>query len=350
MDDLIRHPLTYARIARGWSLEDLARRIRDAALRRGLRSGVDRQRIWKWENNRATPDADSQLLLADVFEIDQSLIDTRSWPNWLPGRESSIPLGPHSTVPALREALRTSMDRRTFLTHSTGALAALSHQWATTEPEVLTAALDGKPVDAELLDLLETTATKLTSLVTEQRQYTGRLLEAHLTTVTELIDGRNYTPSVGQRLNTLAARLALTLGWYRFDQGKHASAGNYWHGALHSAHASGDRDLGAGILSDFAYQATWLNQPHTAATILSKALTRTDHPTARCSTCASPARKQHLESLAHATSPSRKPSGHWRPLLTSHHHSGVRGCRPPTSWWTPGNACSTWARPRERTN
>ncbi|WP_244188870.1 helix-turn-helix transcriptional regulator [Streptomyces yokosukanensis] len=281
MDDLIRHPIAHARIERGWSQPELARRVRRAALRRGFRSGVDRQRIWNWENNRATPDDDSQMLLADVFEIDQSLATTLGWPHWLPGRDSSIPLGPNSTVPALREALRTSMDRRTFLTYSSAALVGLAHQWASTEPQTLAAALDGKPVDAELVDLLEATGQKLTGLITEQRQHTRTLLDAHLTTVTDLIEGGNYTQPVGQRLHTLAARMSSTVGWHRFDQGKHAAASRFWHGALHSAHASGDRDLGAGIMSDLAYQATWLKDPKTAAQILDSAVLRTEHPTAR---------------------------------------------------------------------
>lgn len=281
VDDLIRHPLAHARTERGWTQPELARRVRTAALRRGLRSGVDRQRIWNWENHRATPDDDSQTLLADVFGIDQRLVAHLGWPHWLPGRDSSVPLGPHSTVPALREALRTSMDRRTFLTYSSAALVGLAHQWASTEPQAPAAALDGKPVDAELVDLLEATGQRLTGLVTEQRQHTRTLLEAHLTTVTDLIDGGTYTQPVGQRLHTLAARMSSTVGWHHFDQGKHAAAGRFWRGALHSAHASGDRDLGAGIMSDLAYQATWLNDPKTATEILESAVLRTEHPVAR---------------------------------------------------------------------
>ncbi|WP_406220830.1 helix-turn-helix transcriptional regulator [Streptomyces decoyicus] len=281
MDDLIRHPMAYARIERGWSLEELARQVRHAALLRGLRSGVDRQRIWKWETGRATPDAHSQLLLAAVFGVDERLVESLGWPHWLPGHDGPISLGPHSTVPALREALRTSMDRRAFLTYSTAALASLAHEWATTEPQVLAASLDGKPVDAELVETLEIASDRLTSLVTEQRQHTNTLLRAHLNTVRDLIEQGNYAHSVGLRLHTLAARLSTTVGWHRFDQGRHTSAGHFWHAALHSAHASGDRDLGAGVLSDLAYQATWLQNPKDAADILQSALHRTRHPAAR---------------------------------------------------------------------
>ncbi|WP_416975818.1 helix-turn-helix transcriptional regulator [Streptomyces sp. 4F14] len=280
MDDLIRHPLAHARTERGWSQPELARRIRRAALRRGLRSGVDRQRVWSWENSRAVPDADSQMLLADVFEVEPSLVPALGWPNWLPGRDTALPLGPYSSVPALREALR-AVDRRTFLTYSTAALTGLAHQWATTEPRSPAEALTGRQVDGELVDLLEATGRKLTGLVTAQRRHTSTLLDAHLATVADLIDARNYTEPVGRRLHVLAARTASTIGWHRFDQGHHAAAARHWHGALHSAHASGDRDLGAGILSDFAYQATWLHDPKTAADLLDHARTRTRHPTAR---------------------------------------------------------------------
>ncbi|MDI3390030.1 helix-turn-helix transcriptional regulator [Streptomyces sp. B-S-A8] len=280
MDDLIRHPLAHARRERGWTQPELARQVRRVAEQRGLRSGVDRQRIWTWENDRATPDEDSQILLADAFEVDQSLITELGWPYWLPGRDHAIPLGPDSTVPALREALRT-MDRRTFLTYSSASLVGLAHQWATNEPQALSAALDGKTIDTELVDLLEATGHRLTSLVTEQRQHTRTLLDAHLTTITDLIDGANYSQPVGQRLHTLAAHLAQTVAWHRFDQGEHGAAGRYWHAALHSAHTSGDRDLGAGIMSDLAYQATWLTEPKTAAEILESAVARIRHPTAR---------------------------------------------------------------------
>lgn len=278
MNDPIRHPLTRARLERRWSQAELARRIRQAALRRGFRSGADRQRIWKWENSYSVPDADSRLLLADVFEIDPG---AEVWSHWPVGADLAPPIGPQSAVPVLREALRRSMDRRAFLSYSTAAATGLAHQWVVTEPQAFAAVFDGKPVDAALVETLEQTGAGMTGLVTEQRQHTRRLLDAHLVTVTDLIDGRNYSPAIGIRLHDLAARLALTVGWHRFDQGEHASADRFWRGALHSAHASGDRDLGAGVLADLAYQAGWLHQPGVAADILERALSRATHPTAR---------------------------------------------------------------------
>lgn len=57
--------------------------------------------------------------------------------------------------------------------------------------------------------------------------------------------------------------------------------GHFWHAALHNAHTAHQRDLGAGILSDLAYQLLWLNDARTAADILEHVIPRTQHPTAR---------------------------------------------------------------------
>ncbi|MFJ5924671.1 hypothetical protein ACIQF6_18930 [Kitasatospora sp. NPDC092948] len=142
--------------------------------------------------------------------------------------------------------------RRTFMTFSALALAGLSAQWAALEPDRLITALDGKHVDGELVDWLEDTSAKLTALPTEQRQHTAKLMDAQLDTVTDLLEQGRCTEPIGQRLHLLAASLASTCGWHRFDQGQHHVAGKLWNAALSNAHAARDRDLGAGILSDLA--------------------------------------------------------------------------------------------------
>lgn len=66
------HPLALARAAVGMTGVDLARAICAAAARRGLRSGVDKQRVRKWEVAGVRPDADSQEYIAEVFGIPRS--------------------------------------------------------------------------------------------------------------------------------------------------------------------------------------------------------------------------------------------------------------------------------------
>ncbi|MFB8441222.1 helix-turn-helix transcriptional regulator [Streptomyces niveus] len=281
MDDEIRHPLAYARHARGWSQEELARRIRLAAKRRGLRSGTRGSRVSKWETGRADPDEEeSQPLIAEVFGIDYAAVAHLGWPHWLPGHDTPLALGGDSSVPSLREALMTS-DRRSFLAYTSGSLAILASQWSATEPgRVVHLAVPGR-VDAEMLTWLEDTGAELIRLATERRRRIYGLLDAHLTTVTEIISEARYTRLAEHRLHTLAASLSQAIAWQKFDSRRHADASRFWHAALHNAHAAGQRDLGAGILSDLAYQLLWLKDARAAADILEHAIPRTQHPAAR---------------------------------------------------------------------
>ncbi|MEX3104956.1 XRE family transcriptional regulator [Streptomyces sp. V2] len=282
MDNEIRHPLAHARNERGWPQEELARRIRQAAKRRGLRSGTRGSRVSKWETGRATPDEDeSQPLIAEVLGIDYAAVAHLGWPHWLPGQDRPLPLGPHNAVPSLREALMSSLDRRSFIAYTSGSLAVLAYQWAATEPGRFAHFAAPGEVDAEMLDWLEATGTELIRLATERRHRTRHLLGAHLTTVTEFISESRYTPAAGQRLHTLAASLSQAIAWQHFDERRHASAGRFWHAALHNAHTAHQRDLSAGILSDLAYQLLWLGDSRAAADILEHAIPRTQHPAAR---------------------------------------------------------------------
>ncbi|MET8825897.1 helix-turn-helix transcriptional regulator [Streptomyces sp. NPDC004610] len=281
MDDPIRHPLAYARGLRGWSQADLAVALDRAARCHGLRSGADKAAVSRWENWRKTPNPESQLLIAEAFGIPPGDLDAYGWPYWLPGRDEPLPLGAAHALPALHDAQRAAMDRRDFMTYSAVSLAGLAAQWATIAPERPAAALGGKRVDAELVGWLEDTSRELTALPTEQRQHTIRLMDAHLATVTDLLADGRYTDATGRRLHLLAASLATTCGWYRFDHGRHWAAGKLWGAALQSAHAAGDRDHGAGVLSDFAYQSNWLGRPRVSVDQLGHALSGTRHPAAR---------------------------------------------------------------------
>ncbi|WP_093772665.1 helix-turn-helix transcriptional regulator [Streptomyces sp. yr375] len=281
MDDETRHPLAHARNERGWPQEELARRIRQAAKRRGLRSGTRGSRVSKWETGWATPDKDeSQPLIAEVFGIDYAAVAHLGWPYWLPSQDRPLPFGPNA-VPSLQEALMSSLDRRSFIAYTSGSLAVLAHQWAVTEPGRFARSTVPGEVDAEMLDWLEETGAELIRLATERRHRTRHLLNAHLTTVTESISESRYTPTAGQRLHTLAASLSQAIAWQHFDERRHASAGRFWHAALHNAHTAHQRDLGAGILSDLAYQLLWLKDARAAADILEHAIPRTQHPAAQ---------------------------------------------------------------------
>ncbi|MBT2409394.1 XRE family transcriptional regulator [Streptomyces sp. ISL-12] len=283
MDQTTPHPLITARLAAKMTMEELVAGIRAAAARRGLRSGTDEARVRKWQREAAQPSEESQVYIAEALGWSADIVRADDWPNWLPlTTDGVVPLGPHSSVPALREAFRTAMQRRTFLTISSAALSALASDWAALPADALAQAHDGQPIGEELLSFLENSARHLTGLATEQPQHTATLLDAHLATVTGLLEHGRYTPALARRLHTLAASLAQTVAWHRFDQGRHTHASQHWIAALHNAHAVGDHDMGAGLLSDLAYQAAWRHDHTTAATILNRALIRAENPAARC--------------------------------------------------------------------
>ncbi|WP_432044180.1 XRE family transcriptional regulator [Streptomyces cadmiisoli] len=165
---------------------------------------------------------------------------------------------------------------------SGSALVSLAGTWASTDA----LALAGNPADGttavgeELVALLEETSARLTA-ATQQREHTASLIDALLNTVTSLIeDGRCNRP-VKLRLYALASNLSQTVAWHRFDLGLHDEASQYWIAGLHSAHGGGDRDMGAALLGDLAYQAFWRDDPRTAASILERALSGARHPAAR---------------------------------------------------------------------
>ncbi|MDX3366185.1 helix-turn-helix transcriptional regulator [Streptomyces sp. ME02-6987-2C] len=277
MDDRCLHPLARARRARGLSQQQLAARVRDSAARRGLRSGTDASRIRKWERG-IRPDADSQSYIAQALGLSADIIDG-PWPDWLPLTDTGVvPLATHATVPALREALRT-VDRRTFLTVSSAALTTLTADWAAADtPKAVSAQLAG---DGDLADVLELTARQLAAADPVHHPHTTRLLREHLATVTDLLDRGSYGPATRYRLHTLAADIAHTLAWRRFDNGDNAQAAQYWIAALHNSHAVHDTDRGAGLISDLAYQAAWQSDHALAGQLLIHALSRATHPAAR---------------------------------------------------------------------
>jgi hypothetical protein len=93
------------------------------------------------------------------------------------------------------------------------------------------------------------------------------LLAVHLRTVVDLLEHRRYSETLGRRLHTTAAELLRLGGFLAFDAGRHAHAQRYWIAALHTAHAAGDRGLGANILGFMSCQAKDLGQTREAVTL-----------------------------------------------------------------------------------
>ncbi|MDW6057878.1 XRE family transcriptional regulator [Streptomyces sp. FXJ1.4098] len=234
----------------------------------------------------------------------------------------AVPSGAGLTVTVLKEAITMGMDRRAFVSHAPAAIAALANQWATTTPVPVTRA-GKRPVDPEVLDWLEASAQQLNSLATAQRQHTAHILVGYFDDVVDLLENATYSDTDEVRLHTLAATLAQTIGWHRFDHQHHTAAARYWHAALHSAHQAKAIDLGAGIISDIAYQSVWLNEPAAAVDSLTHALTRVTDRTARSLLHLRRARAHAMLGAARAC---------YRDLAAAEHHLATTTPDPPPSW------------------
>ncbi len=245
----------------GWSGADLASRMRDAANRRDRRSGCTRQLISDWELDKKRPTWESQILLADAFDVPEAMLVTHPWPNWLPHPDE--------------EEGNMSLNRRDFIV-VTGMAAAL--------PAIAAApvsATERPLVGAETVHYLRTAALPLTTMPTVERQHVVPLLDSSLTTITGLLENARYDTRTGVALNRLAGQLAQTCGWTRFDIGNQDQAGALWNQALKHAKAAGDRDMISSIVADFAYQGLWTNNAEESVRLLEGALARPMHATVR---------------------------------------------------------------------
>ncbi|MFZ3491826.1 XRE family transcriptional regulator [Streptomyces sp. 5.8] len=142
-------------------------------------------------------------------------------------------------------------------------------------------ALPKSTIGEEDLAGLEAEGSRLTSLVTADRQQTRTELDAHLARVTSVIRHASYRAQAGARLHDLAARLAHSAAWQRFDTAQHPAAIRLWNSSLRHANASGNDDLAAFVVSDLAYASLWRGDPKTAAVLLEGTLASARHPAAR---------------------------------------------------------------------
>jgi hypothetical protein len=162
--------------------------------------------------------------------------------------------------------------RRHFFELTGLTLTTVAYQWLR-DPDRVAACLAGKRVDHPLMDGFD--------LLTEARRRMddtiggGHLLTSvrdDLQLVLALLNNAAYTEDIGRRLHAVAAELGRLAGWFAYDTDQHAAAQRYWMAALRSAHLSGDRALGANILSFMSLQAARLGNPRDAFALAEAAL------------------------------------------------------------------------------
>lgn len=242
------HPLAVVRAERGWSQEELARRIADR-----IGGARERGKVWRWENRGVVPDETTQRALALELGVPVDRLFSRPWPTWLPGGEGVDVDSPWTTLAAVAaldstvsEAL---VDRRTFLTLGAEGAAVLAASWPGTEnpPLATTEAYDGMSDD--LVTSLEQRLPTLRSLDDLRGGGAARsVIDSELRTATEVLKQGVLRGSIERRLLQVAGELARIAGWASFDIGMKASAERYFVTGLRAAHAAADRALGANII------------------------------------------------------------------------------------------------------
>lgn len=168
-----------------------------------------------------------------------------------------------ATVEAVAELGRADVDRRTFLTGSTFAVAAAvgpSRDW-------LLSTLDQQSDPSRRVHLEDVAAVRsmfgaFQEMDIFQGGGAGRTALASYTNehVYPLLR-RTYTEDVRRALAEAAAEQTYLLGWMSYDNGEHGTAQRYLIQSLRLAEESGNPALGAHVLAGMADQATLLGHP-----------------------------------------------------------------------------------------
>jgi hypothetical protein len=131
----------------------------------------------------------------------------------------------------------------------------------------------GKRVDHALVDDLERVAEARRRM--DDALGGATLLPAvreDLRLVVAMLDNAAYTEDVGKRLHGVAAEFGRLAGWLAYDSEQPAVAQCYFLAAMRAAHVSGDRAIGANVLSSMSVQAAQSSSPGDAVTLTESAL------------------------------------------------------------------------------
>lgn len=253
--DFFTHPLAYVRAERGWTYQDLV----DVVARHVGNIAARREKAWRWENWGVVPDEDSQNALATELGVPREHVRRLGWPAWLPaGDRVNIELP--WTADASRSMLDHTagaavLDRRGFLTLSSGTMVTIANQWLGLEHAKVDSVLRGGRVDTALVECLERRLPTVRQMLDSLGGGNVRdLADAELKLVTNLLSQATYGEKIGTRLFGVAAELGRIAGWASFDAGYHASAERYFLAGLRAAHSAGDRVSGANILKCMSLQ------------------------------------------------------------------------------------------------
>lgn len=263
----------------------LARRVRDLAARRGVRSAADHVAVKRWLDG-TQPKAETAVLIATCLSEKLGRTVTPyglGFTAVVTGDEA--PAAPVEPVVYPDDA-DTATDRLDSVAaaDTAGILVPGPHAWdGFATPSIITGYLfddrseyrrpdtDDAPVDAEAIRL--TTARLMELDFQLGGGHTRELLLFYFRS--QVLPLLRALPRGAGRADILSAtaELAQMLGWSAYDAGRHAAAQRYLTYGLRLARDAGDVLLGARLLANLSHQANYLGRYRDAVQLSRAAIT-----------------------------------------------------------------------------
>ncbi|QWF81067.1 helix-turn-helix domain-containing protein [Amycolatopsis sp. CA-230715] len=277
------HPLAVVLRERGMTLDKLASSYRGELARQGLRSGADRQLIWKWKSGKKTPSIESQHVLATVLGVPHTLVTERGWPFWVwcatntHGRLVEPPWSITGTMKVLRWVTGDRVDRRGFLALSGASLLGIATEWASSMATAKATTLVAPEARGECLsrEVLGRLGSRLAELRHLDDVFGGtdlrHLARAELRWLSTLADTATYDETTGRALFAHITEAARLCGWLHFDVAQHAAAQEHYVTALRSSVEANAPEAGAHVLACMSFQVMLDGHPNDALSLLDTA-------------------------------------------------------------------------------
>ncbi len=276
------HPLEVVMAERGLSLAGVAERYRGVVAKHGLRSGTDRNLVWKWKVGLRTPTPESQQYLAETLGVPRGVLAEQAWPDWLWHAVTSTEylLQPLWSVAGTRQVLQAvaggAVDRREFIVIAGTALTGLGASWSAGltagSIEQIAAGSGSEWLTSKALDRVDVRLGELRHLDDERGG--SELCQpavGEFRWLTGLVGRAVCTGATERRLFGLITEAARLCGWCHFDANHHAAAQSYYVAALRASASAQDPLAGANVLACMSYQAMWTGHYQEAVSLIDSA-------------------------------------------------------------------------------
>lgn len=261
----------------GWNPERLAREINKTA----RHHEVSPKTPYHWLNGAAPRGVIPEVTALTLsLALGEHIDPARLWPALRPDR---LAVSAHAGLDqawtadgALQSAQVISRPTGQLLLPVPGRLAVVPVvDWFTAPVTAPPASSAGEPVSERVLAVLTERVGQLRHL--DDAQSGPMLLDwimQDLRWAAGLACTGSYDPSAGIILFRILAELSQLAGWVATDLARRALGQRLLLAALHFAHAAGDTELAAAIVSCLSYLALWMNAPGDAIRLIRMARQR----------------------------------------------------------------------------